>query len=142
MERARLRSLTQQLVHLSAAQLKRLPRPRGGFALFTEPLLAVLADFEGEVVVPDVDVAMVREELREYLALDAVVRDAKLKYEMARGTQLLHGSNVWQAMLLIYQHALAAARTNPLVQAAIAPFAAFMKKHAHKTAPKTAPVGA
>ena len=78
------------------------------------------------------DVCVVLAELRQYQALEPVVRDAKLQCEMARDTQLLHGSNTWQATLLIYQHLLAAARTDPRVHAAIAPFAAFMKTKARK----------
>jgi len=147
MERSRLRSiarsLVQQLVHLSPTQVKRLAKPRGGFAAFTQQVVAVLTDYPDAVMVPGVDAAAVLAELRQYQALESVVRDAKLQYEMARDTQLLHGANIWQAMLLIYQHALAAARTDPRVQAAIAPFAAFMKKRARKPAAKpTAPVAA
>ncbi len=111
--------------------------------MFTEQLVAVLTDYPDAVVVPGFDAAATLAELRQYQALEPVVRDAKLQYEMARDTQLLHGSNVWQATLLLYSHLLATARTDPRVQAAIAPFAAFMKKRARKPVAKpTTPVAA
>ena len=130
-------SQTSPQVHLSAAQIRRLAKPRSGFEGPAQQLLAVLMEQPDDIVPKGFDVATTVANIAEYQAMTPTVRNKKLDYESAADIQLQLGSDIWQVILVGYQHAKAAARTNPAIAAAIAPFEAFMRKGHGKRKAKT-----
>jgi hypothetical protein len=139
----RSKQSTQQL-HLSASQIRHLAKPRTGFEGPAQQLLAAVLEQSDQVVPKGFDIAPTLAKITQYQAMTPTVRNKKLDYESAADTQLQLGSEIWQVVLVGYQHAKAAARTNPAIAAAIAPFEAFMKKSRGRRKAKTssAPVAA
>jgi hypothetical protein len=131
-------SQTKNGVRLSGTQIRRLPKPRSGFELPAQQLIALVAERPDVLVVKGFDFSSTPAKLAQYAAMTKVVRDKKLDFQMAADAQLLLGSDLWLTLLVAYQHAKAAARTDPEVAAAIAPFAAFMKKRRGKRKAKQA----
>jgi hypothetical protein len=123
--------IARVLVHLSAADMRRLPKPRNGFEPFAESLIALVKKQPDTLRIKGFDADAVLAELREYQALEAVVTSAKQQLAMAQETRLLHGSNVWRAILRIYRHAQLVALVDPGIAFAIAAFEAFMKVRKH-----------
>jgi hypothetical protein len=108
--------------------VRRLPKPTSGFEGPAQQFLSVLLEQPDEIVPKGFDVATTLAKIAQYQAMTPAVRDKKLDYESAADIQLQLGSDIWQFVLVGYQHAKAAARTNPTIAAAIAPFEAFMKR--------------
>ncbi len=138
----RSRPTTQQF-HLSAAQIRRMAKPRSGFEGPAQQLLAVLLEQPDLIVPKGFDIAATLAKIAQYQTMTPMVRNKKLDYESAADTRLQLGSEIWLLVLAGYQHAKAAARTSPVIAAAIAPFESFMKKsHGKRKAKTSAPAAA
>jgi hypothetical protein len=124
-----------QLVHVPAEELRHLLRPRGGFDRFANELITLARDHAEAIPMKGFDADAVLAELAAFDALEPAVAAAQKQLQLAQETRLLHASNVWQAMLRIYQWAQLAAQDEPDIDLAIAGFTAFMKKRKHKVAP-------
>jgi len=129
----------RSLVHVSAAEVKRLPRPRGGFETYAETLIALVQKKSGTWRIPGFDAEATLAELAAYRELEPVVSAAQQQLAMAQETRLLHGSNAWRVTLRLYQYAQAAAPDDPDIQFAIAAFEAFMKNGRRKKKVLTTP---
>jgi hypothetical protein len=134
----RARQAMQQ-AHLSAAQIRRLAKPRSGFEGPAQQLLTCFLEQPNSVVPKGFDVAAALAKITQYQAMTSTVRNKKLDFEAAADTQLQLGSDIWQIVRIGYLHAKAAARTNPTIAAAIQPFEAFMRKSHGKRKTRTAP---
>jgi len=129
----------KSLVHLAAADLKRLPRPRGGFEAFAESLVTLAQKKAGTWRIPGFDAEATLAELAAYRELEPVVSAAQQQLAMAQETRLLHGSNAWRTTLRLYHFAQAAAPDDPDIQFAIAAFEAFMKRRPKRSKKPTTP---
>jgi hypothetical protein len=130
-------SQSTKQVHLSGSQIRHLAKPRAGFEGPAQQLLAVLLEQPDLIVPKGFDVTTALAKVAQYQAMTPMVRNKKLDYESAADTQLQLGSEIWLLVLSGYQHAKVAARSNPAIAAAIAPFEAFMKKRHGRRKAKT-----
>jgi hypothetical protein len=115
------------LIDLSPEEVKRLPKPKGGFLRFAAPLLA-LYETNGSALGSGLDAEAARASLSAVEALDAGLDAERKHLEMVQETRLLHASTVWMAMLDVYARARAAARHDPELARAVADFERFMRK--------------
>lgn len=135
---AQVKSSTASLVHLSKSDVKRMLKPRAGFEAYVAQLVE-LATAQPALQSKSFDAKAILDELRAYQTMQGVVAEAKKQLALARETRLQHASNVWRAMLRIYEHAQAEAKDDADVQYAIAGFEAFMKngRKPHVSPPAT-----
>jgi hypothetical protein len=129
------KATTPALVRLTPADVHRLSKPKSGFDAYAQALVALLQAKASVLHVTGVDAEIVLDELEAYQALQPVVANAERQAAMARETRLLHASNVWRAMLKIYQHAQLAAENDAEVEDAVAAFETFLKRRRAKTPP-------
>jgi hypothetical protein len=112
-------------------------KPRSGFETPLQRLFALVGNLLDPV--KGFDAVAMQAKLAQYEAMAPSVLAKKLEYEMAADTLLQLSSDIWQVGMLVYAYAKLAARTDPKVAAAIAPFEAFMKKKGRKKKPPTTP---
>ena len=113
----------------------RLIRPRKRFDRYTAPLMQLYESFSQELYISGFDTATVLAELKAYSSAIAAQQVARTELKKQQNAALLHASNVWSAMLAVYERAKIAARSNPDIKAAIAEFESFM--HVKRSRPAT-----
>jgi hypothetical protein len=128
------RKATVALVHLSSAEMRRLPKPRTGFEPFAQRLAALVDDNASVLQIAGVDTSAMLAELAEYEAAHSAALSASNQLKLAQQTEFLHASNVWTQMLRIYRYAKALGVDDQDILNALADFEAFMKKHKKKAA--------
>ncbi len=130
---------TVALVHLSTAEMRRMPKPRTGF----EPFAQRLADLvDGNATVSQaagVDVSAMLEELAEYEAAHSAALSLRNQLKLAEQTEFLHASNVWSLELRIYRVAKALGVDDQDILNALADFEEFMRRKKRTTKASTAP---
>ena len=133
------RKATVALVHLSTAEMRRMPKPRTGF----EPFAQRLADLvDGNATVSQaagVDESSMMGELAEYEAAHSAALSLRNQLKLAEQTEFLHASNVWMFELRIYRVAKTLGVDDQDIQNALADFEAFMRTHKKKAAKPKAP---
>jgi hypothetical protein len=128
-------------VGVSSSTVRHLVKPRTGFEQHTAKLMALYKTYAQELYVNGLDPTDVLEELTAYqTALDGE-SSLRAQMQLQQREALLHSSNVWTAMLAVYDRARFAARSNPNIELAIADFEQFMRVHraAKKTTPAAPP---
>jgi hypothetical protein len=131
------RTVITPRIRLTATQIRRMVKPRGGFKLPVQGLIELFDQRRDVLLVKGFDAAKSLARLKQYEDLVPVVRDKKLDFEMTADAQLQLSSEIWREGLTLYQHAKVVARTDPRVKAFLAPFVAFMKKGRKKRKPRT-----
>jgi transcriptional regulator with AAA-type ATPase domain len=131
------RSQTIEAPHLSATDIRRLPKPRAGFVQFAQEAIALLKARADVVVVNGIDPDAMLTALQAYAAAMQDVSKKKSAYVTAADALLVLGSTIWGQTLVAYQHLKVAARTDGGLQTAIEPLEAFMKKRGSRKKAKT-----
>jgi hypothetical protein len=122
-------SSSSKTQHLTAAELRRLPKPRGGFQLFAPTFVTLL---RGKMPIAGIDPDEVLELVSSLQGVDAAIADAKNALALALETKQVNGSSLWRIELAAYAHAKVWAKTDPEIARAIEPFETFLKKGRHK----------
>jgi hypothetical protein len=121
-----------------------LVHPRTSFDRYTSTLMQLYKSYTQELFISGFDPAGVLKELEAYSSAVAAQQVARAELKKQQNAALRHASNVWSAMLAVYERAKIAARSNPDIQAAIAEFESFMhvKRSRPTAAAATKPVAA
>jgi hypothetical protein len=121
------RSQTIDAPHLSASEVRRLPKPRTGFVQFTQAVARVVKARPDVATAKGYDPDAVLAMLDRLVTLSDDTDAKKSAYVSASEAQLVLTSSIWQLTLLAYQLLKVLARTDGRLQTAIEPLESFMK---------------
>ncbi len=133
-----MRRSTRSATTVSAVltTVRALLYPRTSFDRYAPALMRLYKSYSQELFISGFDPAVVLKELDAYSSAVAAQQVARAELKKQQNAALLHASNVWSAMLAVYERAKIAARTNPDIKAAIAEFERFM--HVKRSRPAAA----
>jgi hypothetical protein len=116
-----------ELLSLPADDLRRMPRPHGGFEKFVGPLSALVRANPGSIAQAGFDLDELKAHVDAAAALDAPVAQAEEQLTLLADTRFYHASMAWSQTLLMYDRAKSAARSDPAIARALEAFEAFLK---------------
>jgi hypothetical protein len=120
------------LVGAVSNQVRRPLRPRMSFEHYAPALMQLYKNNVDALYMSGFDPDAVLAELAVFQSSLLAQQIAWNAFKRQQSTTLQHASNVWSAMLLLYERAKAVARTNPEIKLAIAGFVSFMKQSRRK----------
>jgi hypothetical protein len=113
-------------ISLSQKEMKRMAKPKPGFASFASLLLGMVED--GRLPKQILDVDEVRAHLAAFAAAQDRVYRAQIELRIARATRFWHASHAWKSLLEIYDYARLASRRSSSVRISLRPFVQFMRR--------------
>jgi hypothetical protein len=128
------------LISITSVARRRLLKPHRNFEEFTAPLVALYVAQIAKLRIDGLDPKATLATLEAYQSLAAEEAAAEAHLALVRGTRLLQSSQVWSTMLEIYARAQLAARKDPLIKAAIADFATYLRPASSKRKRTASPV--
>jgi hypothetical protein len=123
------------LVGAVANTVRRPLRPRTNFEHYVPALMQLYKSNVDALYMSGFDPDAVLAELAAYQSSLLAQQIAWNAFKRQQSNTLQHASNVWSAMLLVYERAKAVARTNPEIRLAITEFVSFMKQWRRRKKP-------
>jgi hypothetical protein len=116
-----------ELLVLRREDMRRLPRPHGGYEKFVDPLSDLVREYPELISRDGIDLDGLKTSVETAQALEAPCARAAQQLELLENTRFYHASNGWSQVLLMYDRAKSAARTNPAIARALEAFEVFLK---------------
>ena len=129
-----------KLLSLPPEDLRRLPRPHGGYEKFVGPLSDLVRANPEAIALAGIDLDEIKEHVDAAAALETPVAQAEEQLKLLSDTRLYHASMGWSQTLLMYDRAKSAARSDPAIARALQAFEAFLKHKKKKAAAAATPV--
>jgi hypothetical protein len=116
-----------ELVALRRKDIRRMPKPHPGFEQLVTALASLVRDYPNAIGRDGIDLDALAKDLAAVEALNAPCDEARLRLALLMETRFFYRSRAWSRVLLMYDRARSAARTNASIARAIRAFERFMK---------------